>query len=190
MYTKGPDKPIGLDGIGPVATWYEGTLSYICAQGSGSQMLFDSLVNYRLADGTIPAYNDNIGSLVDIWAVNWSSLDATLWLYFAAAKGSPFKIYYHAPNIPESVEPIRNSPTLDIFPNPSEGIFHFSFGNTSKKINYLAIYDQLGVCILQRTNLGSEDPISIDLSKYKSGIYLLVANFNNEIVSRKFELIH
>ena len=29
LYTKGPGEPSGFDGIGPVATWYEGTLSHI-----------------------------------------------------------------------------------------------------------------------------------------------------------------
>ncbi|QQS51215.1 MAG: hypothetical protein IPM71_00380 [Bacteroidota bacterium] len=100
LYTKGSGEPDGFDGIGPVATWFEGTLTYICAGGPGSQELFYNLVQYRNPDGTVPAYNDNIGGKVDVWAVNWSSLDGTIWLYFAASKSSPFKIYYKS-NLPD-----------------------------------------------------------------------------------------
>lgn len=39
--------------------------------------------------GTIRHYNDNV-SVAGIWAVDWSSLDGTSWLYFAASGKSPF----------------------------------------------------------------------------------------------------
>ena len=90
LFTKGPGSPWGFDGSGPIATWYEGTLSYISAGGPGSQILFDTLANHINPDGTVPAYNDDLGSMAGIWAVKWPSLDATAWLYFAAAGISPF----------------------------------------------------------------------------------------------------
>ncbi|NOU16226.1 MAG: T9SS type A sorting domain-containing protein [Bacteroidales bacterium] len=89
LYTKGPSDPAGFDGIGPIATWYEGTLSYICAGGTGSRSLFYNLVNHRYPDGTVPHYNDSV-SVAGIWAVKWSSLDGTSWLYYAASRKSPF----------------------------------------------------------------------------------------------------
>jgi hypothetical protein len=144
MNTRGPGQPEGLDGIGPVATWYEGTLSYICAQGPGSQVLFDSLVKYRLDDGTIPAYNDNIGALVDIWAVNWSSLDATLWLYFAASKSSPFKIYYKAPDIPGLIQQTYISPIINIYPNPTSENFTITFTLEHTAMVNLKVHNRLG----------------------------------------------
>jgi hypothetical protein len=91
LYTRGPGEPAGFDGIGPIATWYEGTLSYICAGGPGSNNLFYNLINYRYSDGTVPHYNDSV-SLAGIWGVKWSSLDGTSWLYFAASKKSPFDV--------------------------------------------------------------------------------------------------
>jgi hypothetical protein len=90
LYTKGPCEPPGLDGVGPVATWYEGTLSYISALGPGSNRLFEGIAGYINSDGTVPAYNDSLSSMGGIWAVDWSSLDATSWLYYASAQKSPF----------------------------------------------------------------------------------------------------
>jgi hypothetical protein len=90
LYTRGPGQPYGFDGVGPIATWYEGTLSYIAAAGPGSNSLFSGIIDHINPDGTVPAYNDNLGSMAGIWAVDWSSLDATSWLYLAAAQKVPF----------------------------------------------------------------------------------------------------
>lgn len=89
LYTRGPGNPYGMDGIGPVAVWYEGSLSYICAGGPGSDSLFYNLMDYRYPDGTIPHYNDSV-TAAGVWSVKWSSLDGTSWLYFAATRQSPF----------------------------------------------------------------------------------------------------
>jgi hypothetical protein len=92
LHTCGPGSPCGLDGVVPLATWYEGTLSYIAAGGPGSMELFGDLINFINEDGTVPSYNDNIGSMAGIWAVDWSSLDGTTWLYYAASGNTPFHI--------------------------------------------------------------------------------------------------
>jgi hypothetical protein len=91
LYTRGPDQPYGFDGIGPVATWYEGTLSYIVAGGPNSQTLYNTLINYCYPDGSIPHYNDSIAG-AGVWAVKWSSLDGTSWLYYASKGYSPFQV--------------------------------------------------------------------------------------------------
>ena len=92
LETSGPGSNSGLDGVGPLAIWYEGTLSYICAGGPGSHFLFNNVINSRYPDGSVPHYNDSLPSMAGIWAVDWSSLDGTAWLYFAASKKSPFDI--------------------------------------------------------------------------------------------------
>ncbi len=111
LYTKGPGTPAGLDGVGPVATWYEGTLSYISAGGPGSNSLFSGIADYINSDGTVPSYNDNLGSMAGIWAVEWSSLDGTSWLYYAAAKKSPFdttETRYKLPaSVPETISQLN-----------------------------------------------------------------------------------
>ena len=92
LYTHGPGEPGGLDGIIPLAVWYEGTLSYISARGPGSSFLFDNVINYINTDGTVCHYNDNFGAIGGVWAVDWHSLDGTSWLYFATSGISPFTV--------------------------------------------------------------------------------------------------
>ncbi|MFN8254660.1 MAG: T9SS type A sorting domain-containing protein [Bacteroidales bacterium] len=188
LYTKGPGTLPGFDGIGPVATWYEGTLSYICANGPYSQLLFDSIVNKRLSDGTVPAYNDNFGSKVDVWAVDWSSLDATLWLYFASAKGSPFKIYYKSDHILGSNQLTVNEPVM-IFPNPSTGIISITFGNIFPKLDKIEIYNISGIKVLDIEQGKLKNPLILDLGQFKEGHYLLRIYSGNQIIIKKVERI-
>ncbi|MCG8699850.1 MAG: T9SS type A sorting domain-containing protein [Bacteroidales bacterium] len=90
LHTRGPGAPEGFDGIGPIATWYEGTLTYISAGGAGGKQLLDSLLPFRYPGGTIPHYNDSV-SVAGIWAVPWSSIDGTSWLCYTAMNKSPFE---------------------------------------------------------------------------------------------------
>ena len=188
MNTKGPGYPEGFDGIGPVATWYEGTLSYICARGPGSQILMDSLLKYRLADGTIPAYNDTIGGKVDIWAVDWSSLDATLWLYFAAVHGSPFKIYFKTEIFSGIAKP-EIEPKINIFPNPAKGRLYIENKDKNKTILFISVINSLGSLVLQFKPPHDQIRFELDLQNLKPGIYLIQCQFNNFITTRKIELI-
>ncbi len=185
--THGPGRPEGLDGIGPVATWYEGTMSYICAEGPGSQILYDSLINYRYEDGTLPAYNDTIGGKVDIWAVNWSSMDATSWLYFASAKKSPFRQYLH-PFSPNMVEKESGNSSFTVFPVPASDRLFLSFQNMAEPVKAISLYDLKGDCL---KTIAPDTPaglISLDVSSCLSGMYLLVVEFKNERVVRKVEI--
>jgi|GEM_PF-1271883 len=93
LYTRGPGTPYGFDGIGPVATWFEGTLSYTMAGGAGSSELFNNMLLYKNSDGSVPHYNDNISNFNLIWAADWPSLDGTSWLYYNSAGFSPFHVF-------------------------------------------------------------------------------------------------
>jgi len=187
MNTKGPGYPEGFDGIGPVATWYEGTLTYICAGGPFSQMLMDSLVKYRFTDGTIPAYNDNIGGKVDIWAVDWSSLDATLWLYFAAVHGSPFKIYYKTDIFSGLKKPEFES-KIRIFPNPGKGIVFVENGDKNDLIKKIKVINSLGSVVLQFKPPKDQILFELDLTILKPGIYIMQFHLNEFYVNQKIEL--
>ncbi len=90
LYTEAGGLPGGLDGVGPFSTWTEGTFAAIGSGTPGSQVLFDALRKLKNPDGTFPAYVDSLGSVGAIWAVTWSSLDASSWAYFEAAGTSPF----------------------------------------------------------------------------------------------------
>lgn len=90
LYTHGNGELYGMDGIVPLAVWYEGTLSYIAAGGPGSISLFENIRSHIHSDGMVSHYNENLGGMGGIWAVDWHSLDGTSWLYFTAAGKSPF----------------------------------------------------------------------------------------------------
>jgi len=183
--THGPGKPEGFDGIGPVATWFEGTLTYICAGGPKSQALYDSIVNYRLKDGTIPAYNDSLGGKADIWAVNWSSLDATAWLYFAAAKISPFKQYLHG-LIPTGLDQICDNSVL-LFPIPANDKLYLNFRNNVGHLKTISVYDLAGTCLIKlNANINLNE---IDVSTLRNGIYIVNIELDNIRIYRKIEIV-
>ncbi|MEI7895907.1 MAG: hypothetical protein WCJ26_02640 [bacterium] len=100
MYTHGNGVSFGLDGIVPLSVWNEGALSYIADGGPGSISLFAELQKYIHPDGMISHYNENLGVIGGIWAVDWHSLDGTSWLYYTAAGKSPFDL---TPGIPAAV---------------------------------------------------------------------------------------
>jgi hypothetical protein len=189
LYTHGPGKPSGLDGIGPVATWYEGTLSYICAGGPGSQVMYDSLMQYRYSDGTIPAYNDTIGSKVDIWAVNWSSLDATSWLYFASAGKSPFIKYVNA-LIPAKIKTEKNDAAISVYPLPAANNIYVSYPAKLNAIKRISLYDTEGRQLQSQYYLPGANPESIDVSALHNGIYFLLIDADQQRYYRKIEILH
>ncbi len=92
LYTHGNGEHYGIDGIVPLSVWYEGTLSYISAGGPGSINLFNELKSHIHEDGMVSHYNENLGSMGGIWAVDWHSLDGTSWLYFTCKGISPFEV--------------------------------------------------------------------------------------------------
>ncbi len=92
LYTHGNGEMVGMDGIVPLAVWIEGTLSYIAEGGPGSISLFEEIQKQIKPDGMVPHYNENLGGMGGIWAVDWHSLDGTSWLYFTSAGKSPFDL--------------------------------------------------------------------------------------------------
>ncbi|MDO9256931.1 MAG: hypothetical protein Q7U54_15530 [Bacteroidales bacterium] len=104
LYTHGNGELYGMDGIVPLAVWYEGTLTYIAAGGPGSISLFEELRPHINSDGMVSHYNENLGGMGGIWAVDWHSLDGTSWLYFTTAGKSPFDVL---DGIPVSLQPLQ-----------------------------------------------------------------------------------
>jgi hypothetical protein len=104
LYTHGNGELYGMDGIVPLAVWYEGTLTYIAAGGPGSIALFEELRTHINSDGMVSHYNENLGGMGGIWAVDWHSLDGTSWLYFTTAGKSPFDVL---DGIPVSITPFQ-----------------------------------------------------------------------------------
>jgi hypothetical protein len=92
LYTNGNGEMHGMDGIVPLSVWYEGTLSYIAVGGPGSISLFEEIRTRIHPDGMVSHYNENLGGMGGIWAVDWHSLDGTSWLYFVTSGKSPFDV--------------------------------------------------------------------------------------------------
>jgi len=151
LYTRGPGEPYGFDGTGPVATWYEGTLSYIAAGGPNSQILYNTLVNYRYSDGSVPHYNDTISALGN-WVSKWSSIDGTSWLYYASKGITPFE-NVDLPAIPIQNYPLNNDTSIinpDLSWLPSAGALFYNLQlSTNPEFSELVV-DTFG---LATTNL-------------------------------------
>jgi hypothetical protein len=104
LYTNGNGELHGMDGIVPLSVWYEGTLSYIADGGPGSASLFEEISRKVHPDGMVSHYNENLGGIGGIWAVDWHSLDGTSWLYFVTSGKSPFDV---TEGIPLAVNPLQ-----------------------------------------------------------------------------------
>lgn len=81
------------------------------------------------------------------------------------------------------------SETLNVYPNPGNGVINL---NKQENYNYSApfrysVYNSSGFCFI-RQQLSDGSGI-IDLSSYPSGIYIIVIQQNNEIVTFKYSLI-
>jgi hypothetical protein len=189
LYTEGSGGIKGFDGIGPVSAWYEGTLSYIAAGGPGSNTLFAGIKEHILADGTVPYYDENLGSMAGIWAADWSSLDATSWLYYSAAGKSPFGYSGADPGIFTGYhEGLSHEPTPEIY--WSNQVIHIQRSGID-----LAGDSQLSLYNLDGSLLGNilvnKNITDIPLDKItresliRGKLYLLVLVQNNRTITQK-----
>lgn len=189
MYTCGPGVPCGLDGIGPIATWYEGTLSYIAAGGCGSNILFNTIRPFINSNGSVPHYNDDIGGTAGIWAEKWASLDGTSWLYYVAAASSPFEVVLPGQN-PDCPNGLNNKFSQDkwikLYPNPCKDYLTVAAIDTiSGKIS-IQVLNLLGQTLMEILPNRNETHCSINISNLKGGVYILIATVENKTLATKF----
>jgi hypothetical protein len=190
LYTRGPGVPYGFDGVGPIATWYEGTLSYIASAGPGSNALFAGIKDHINADGSVPAYNENLGSMAGIWAVDWSSLDATSWLYFAAAQKVPFGFTGADPDLfTELGEKEAENPGIDIrYGHSKFYIIDNQYYTTEQyKLELFAMNGVLlGTCSNDNTNRVVRIQELTREALTQGNLYLVVLSKGNLRCARKF----
>lgn len=189
MYTCGPGEPFGLDGIGPIAVWYEGTLSYITAGGCGSNILFDNIRPFINDDGSVPHYNDDIGSTAGIWAEKWSSIDGTSWLYFVAAQQSPFEAFIpeQYPNCIDNVEYFSDKPyNIQLFPNPCRDYIEFTFDNFETSEVSVSIVNSTGQICIEKNFVQRQDIYTMNVESLLSGIYFIMIESLDTVHVTKF----
>jgi hypothetical protein len=188
LYTSGPGSPVGFDGIGPVATWLEGTFSYICAGGTGSQTVFDSLMKSIEPGYGVLHYNDKVGcNIGGIWAEKWISLDGTSWLYFTASKSSPFKIVHDSSAIipANKIEILNHS--FSLFPNPVSQILTIQVPQVEKG-NTLMLLDISGNEHINR--IITESEIKLNVANFANGIYFVKFLNTSSILVKKIIIEH
>ena len=85
---------------------------------------------------------------------------------------------------------VETSINLNIYPNPSSGIFNISF--ISEKLNSfrITITDTYGKVIFNDKSIDfiGEYTRRIDLSKYSKGIYMIRVRTNNKLVDERIIL--
>ncbi len=90
----------------------------------------------------------------------------------------------------DAVEELRLEP-VHIYPNPGNGRFKISSGtselNNRKPFSY-SVYNSYGNCIATVRNPGDSE-ITVDISGYPYGIYLIVLNLDDGIKTFKYSLM-
>ncbi len=79
----------GLDGMGPVSIWNEGTAQYVAAGGEDAPAFFDTLLSQQNPDGSLRGSPDNWSTDAFGWLTRWRGLAPTDWFYFTI-RGLPF----------------------------------------------------------------------------------------------------
>ena len=187
MFTSGPGEPFGMDGIGPIAVWYEGTLSYINAGGPGSNYLFRNIIPYINPDGSVPHYNDDLGANAGIWAEKWASLDGTSWLYYTARGSSPFDpLERETACDTVSMKDYGSSLSgVTVSPNPANSFITIRFPPALLEMTGISVRDISGRVVLKQEVLPFHQSVSLDITGLRPGIYFLDFGRDDTLITRK-----
>lgn len=88
-----------------------------------------------------------------------------------------------------SVSLLGNS--IEVYPNPSGGVFHLTLSSYRGSQAQLAVYSLSGAQIFTKTVWVSPDSntVDLDLSAFRSGLYLFRANLDGLIMTKKLMLV-
>jgi hypothetical protein len=176
-----------MDGIGPIAVWYEGTLSYINAGGPGSNYLFRNIIPYINPDGSVPHYNDDLGANAGIWAEKWASLDGTSWLYYTARGSSPFDPLERetACDTVSMREYGSSLSGVTVSPNPANSFITIQFPPALLEMTGISVRDISGRVVLKQEVLPFHQSVSLDITGLRPGIYFLDFGRDVTLFTRK-----
>lgn len=88
-----------------------------------------------------------------------------------------------APNEQDNTTNIYKINTIEIYPNPNNGLFSVKI-NSIDNFDYLEIVNAQGAEINKQKNNGSKE-IKIDLSRYPSGLYFIKSYFKGIAIISK-----
>ena len=81
------------------------------------------------------------------------------------------------------LEPEAVFPGLSVFPNPAKDVLHIKLPNQTKPVD-IQLFDANGKPVYEsKSAVGSQ--LSLDVSGYKSGVYVLVLESGSKVVKRK-----
>jgi len=92
-------------------------------------------------------------------------------------------------SVKTSVQQVNGGYSLNIFPNPSTGIFYLTFDKTTDDLLQIEVINMLGQEVQNMTTAGQQtDNYSIDLAAMSKGIYFVRCNFASGSITRKILL--
>ena len=137
---------------------------------SGSALYYNDVSNNRVVygvlshgDGKTPPYH-----------TCHCRMDASVFNYFSSI--------IPASNGTENNNSLKQ---ILIYPNPSSGTFKIDFGEIASKNLNLKVFNQLGEPVLDKSLTLNEPVITVDLTLHPTGVYIIRATIDGQIVSGK-----
>jgi hypothetical protein len=95
-------------------------------------------------------------------------------------------VKYHNPTAGINQFASINGNDINIYPNPSTGIINFSINGTDKESVQIKVIDVLGnIVFSEMIDITNQSIKSFDLSSYSKGIYFLIMNSGNSVITKK-----
>ncbi len=86
-------------------------------------------------------------------------------------------------NLSTSINDENFSSAVAVYPNPTSGVITLNIANNTEEV-VVHIYNIVGAIVSSTTYKGEINEV-IDFSTYENGIYMMVINRNNKVVTKK-----
>lgn len=79
------------------------------------------------------------------------------------------------------------SQTIEVYPNPSTGLFHFTLGEVEGSTVELAVYSMTGQRVFARSVsfAANENTVDVDLTSWPAGLYFFRVKLNGTVLAKK-----